>query len=180
MSGNTIIGDIKIDGNGAGVKLASDFTGSANIITNGSVTTTGTVVATVEEGAQTSGITVEGLDTDTYALVVDENNQLVIAEKSGETPMTQVRFGGTSEQGEISEDNYQFTVGDTVATAWKGTIAEGTDTEGKKLSITATQDTKSVTNEYDVPGGEAGSVEAESVFYVLVDAVVDAMTFIIK
>ena len=62
-----------------------------------------------------------------------------------------------------------------MATAWNGTIAKGT--EGDTLSITATQGENTVTHDYAVPGA---SVETESVFYVLVDAVVNAMTFIIK
>ena len=175
LAGTSQVGSIN-NTKGGTIVLKSGFTGSAEIVPTS--TAIDTVVATVEEGAQTSDITVEGLDTNTYELVVNENDQLVIAEKSGETKMTRVTFGGNPDQGEISEDGEKFTVGDTVATAWKGTIEKST--KGETLSITATQDTKSVTNEYDVPGGEAGSVEAESVFYVLVDAVVDAMTFIIK
>lgn len=86
LSGNTVIGEIYKAGS---LVLNSDFTGSAGLTIPGEKTV-GTVLATVQDRADVSGITVNGL-ADNLMLKV-EGGQLVIAEKpaSSVTPNADV------------------------------------------------------------------------------------------
>lgn len=176
LSGNTVIGDLKIDGNASGVKLASDFTGSANIITNGSVTAVGTVVATVEEGAKTNGITVEGLDTNEYELVVNENNQLVIAEKTEEpTAAPSANF----EAANFESDNAAYTASGNTLTdgegnvtyGYKATIDTGSITyNGISGTVYTEDESDSRTLQYN------GSFQGEAVFYLVTNKAINTST----
>ena len=79
LSGETSISSVKMDtATNAVLTLASDFTGSAKI--TGISTETGTTVATVDNGANTAGITVDGMADTQELKVVD--GKLVIAEKT--------------------------------------------------------------------------------------------------
>ncbi len=87
LEGETVIGTI-YKGT-ATIVLGSDFTGSAAV--KNVTIADGTVVATVEDGADVSGITVEGMDESAYELVV-RDGQLVIVSKNTVNLVTETTY----------------------------------------------------------------------------------------
>lgn len=90
LSGNTVIDDIYFDSTTSKLMLTGDFNGSANL--KNVLTDEGTVLAAVEDGANVSGITVAGLDTDNYKLEVQGGN-LVIVKKTAEQTINTYNTG---------------------------------------------------------------------------------------
>lgn len=170
LSGNTEIGSIYLENNGATVKLAADFTGSATI--KNSALTEDTVVATVEAGASTAGITVTGLDTDTYELQTIDG-KLTIKAKAVQAPealLDEVEFEADQSTGYTANGNI-LTSSENIVYGYKADLQlNGTTYNTVKADVKAAEGGDVKTKEFT---GATVSGNTTVTFYIVANKALD-------
>lgn len=91
------------------------------------------------------------------------------------TTMTRAAFSGTFNGTELADNTMELTVDDETISAWKGELGD-TEYTNKTIKVTAKKGDTEKTQEYS---GSDITVN-DGVFYVIINAVPDSMTFVVE